>query len=60
MVKVSMPFREVTRGSDPMKALQGNRTHSQSACQKRASNTEASQIKTVQDAQGVAMICLPH
>ena len=27
MVKVSMPFREVTRGSDPMKAIQGNRTH---------------------------------
>ncbi len=27
MVKVSMPFREVTRGSDPMKAVQGNRTH---------------------------------
>ena len=22
-----MPFREVTRDSDPMKALQGNRTH---------------------------------
>ncbi len=27
MVKVSMLFREVTRGSDPMKAIQGNRTH---------------------------------
>ena len=25
MVKVSMPFREVTRGSDLMKAIQGNR-----------------------------------
>ena len=24
---VSMPFREVTRGSDPMKAEQGNNTH---------------------------------
>ena len=27
MVKVSVPFRKVTRGSNPMKALQGNRTH---------------------------------
>ncbi len=27
MVKVGMPFREVTRGSDPMKAIQGNSTH---------------------------------
>jgi len=27
MVKLSMPFREVTRGSDPMKAVQGISTH---------------------------------
>jgi len=27
MVKVSMPFQEVTRGSDPMKAIQGDMTH---------------------------------
>ena len=27
-MKVSIPFREVTRGSDPMKAIQVSRTHS--------------------------------
>jgi len=27
MVKVSLLFQEVTRDSDPMKAIQGNRTH---------------------------------
>ena len=29
MVKVSMPLRDGTRGSDPMKAIHGNRTHIQ-------------------------------